>query len=363
MTLRPDGRKRHGLAEIRQVTEADWAALKATRLAALKEAPHAFRSRYAQEALQPDQAWRALAAARGAKDDSAGFLAYDGDRPVGLLACLWQDRQHGLVRLQSLWVAPPVRRSGVASALVDAAIGWAREAGARDCEADVTDANHAAEVFYWLRGFHRVAAHPPRSGVSRWLRNVRQTPAAPWPGEDEAVQLVDSDPGWPAKFEGERRRLSPVLSAWLDGEMEHVGSTAVPGLLAKPVVDIMAPVHDLEAACEAIPVLEALGYFYAPHRPRMHWFCSPSPSRREFHLILLEKADPEWARRLAFRDCLVADARRAREYAELKREAARQHPRDREAYTRAKSSFVESATEEALRRGVAGRSPPGKASR
>jgi len=340
---------------IQHLTPADWPLLKTTRLAALKDAPHAFRSRYAEEVLQPDEAWRALAASRAATDGSTGFLAFDGDSPVGLVACVWQDRTRGLVRLQSLWVAPPVRGRGVASALVEAAITWARDAGARDCEADVTDANHAAEVFYWRRGFRRVPAHSPRNGVSRWLRNVHQSPAVPWTAKDEAVQLVESDPSWPAKFDAERRRLVPVLAPWLEGEMEHVGSTAVPGLLAKPVVDILAPVRDLEAACEAIPVLEDLGYWYAPYRPRMHWFCSPSPSKRDFHLLLLQRSEDEWARRVAFRDLLRADSRRTGEYAALKREAARQHPQDREAYTRAKSAFVNAITDEALR--SAGRGP------
>jgi GrpB-like predicted nucleotidyltransferase (UPF0157 family)/predicted GNAT family acetyltransferase len=282
-------------------------------------------------------------------------LAFDGsDHPVGLVACLWQDRPAGLVRLQSMWVAPQARRSGVASALVEAAIGWARAQGAHDCEADVTDANHAACVFYWRRGFRRVPAHPPRDGVSRWLRAVQAAPVAPWAGAEEGVQLVPSDPGWPDKFEAEKRLLTPALAPWLDGALEHVGSTAVPGLLAKPVVDLMAPVRDLETACQALPVLEALGYWYAPYRPRMHWLCKPSPSRREFHLLLLERSEAEWARRLAFRNLLRADRATAAEYAALKQQAARQHAQDREAYTQAKTRFVDDVTQEALRRTDAG---------
>lgn len=345
---------------IQRVSSADWLLLKQTRLAALKNAPHAFTRSYAEEAAFPEETWRARAEANASDENSAGFLAFAADSPVGLVACLWKDRPQGQVQLVSLWVAPQVRRQGVASALLEATLTWARDVGAVTCEADVTDENHDATVFYWRRGFRRVGVQPPRPGVSRWLRQVQTTPAVAWPPQDESVQLVASDAGWPAKFEAERRLLTPALLPWLDGNLEHVGSTAVPGLLAKPVVDIMAPVLDLEAACQAIPVLEGLGYCYAPYRPRLHWFCKPSPARREFHLILLEHGEAEWARRLAFRDLLRADARRAGDYAQLKREAARLHPRDREAYTRAKSAFVESVTEEALRRGVAGPSaPPG----
>jgi GrpB-like predicted nucleotidyltransferase (UPF0157 family) len=164
--------------------------------------------------------------------------------------------------------------------------------------------------------------------------------------------LVQSDPAWPDKFEAERKRLSPALSPWLVGPVEHVGSTAVPGLASKPVIDVMGGVFDLDEAAATIPVLEGLGYRCAPYRPRMLWFCSPSPARREFHLILLQRSEVEWARRLAFRDFLRANEATARAYAEMKREAARLYPNDREAYTRAKSTFVNSVTEEAVRRGV-----------
>ena len=336
------------MIRLARLSEAQWPVLKATRLSALADAPHAFTGRYEQELLYRDERWRQMAADNASDERSAGFIAYDADSPVGLVACPWQDRPRGLVRLVSLWVAPQARRLGVASALVDSALGWARIVGALDCETEVTDENHAAEVFYWRRGFRRVRNHAPTRGTSRWLRNVRAAPTAAWNGEEEAVRLVESDPSWLAKFEEERKLLASALEPWLDGAVEHVGSTAVPGMAAKPIVDMMAAVSSLEDACAAIPVLEALGYCYAPDRPRRHWFCKPSPARREFHLILLERSDPEWERRIAFRNLLRSDPARARAYLELKREAARQHANDREAYTDAKARFVETATAEAL---------------
>ncbi len=338
------------LLRLERLKAEAWPVLKAMRLAALRQAPEAFTSPYQEEASQPDEWWQALALANAQDERSAGFLAYVGQTPVGLVACVWQDKPRGLVRLVSLWVAPAQRGRGVASALLERALLWAKDVGALACEADVTSQNAGADVFYWRRGFRRVPAHP-RQDVSRWRRDVHRPPAAPWTGEDEAVQLLDSDPGWPAKFEEERRQLAGALAPFLDGDVEHVGSTAVPGLLAKPTVDLMAPVSNLDAASAAIPVLEGLGYLYAPYRPGLHWFCKPSAAHREFHLILLQRSNVEWARRLAFRNLLRAEPARARAYAELKRQAARQHAHDREAYTQAKAGFVERLSEEALRRG------------
>ena len=68
---------------------------------------------------------------------------------------------------------------------------------------------------------------------------------------DEPVRVVAHDPAWPARFEQERDALAQVLRAWLVGEIEHIGSTAVPGLVAKPVIDIMAGVRDLESSAAA----------------------------------------------------------------------------------------------------------------
>ena len=83
-------------------------------------------------------------------------------------------------------------------------------------------------------------------------------------------------------FEAERARLQELLAPWLaDAPIEHVGSTAVPGLAAKPIIDIMAPVRGLAESRDAIEALKALDYMYAPYRSRvMHWFCKPSPRKR-----------------------------------------------------------------------------------
>jgi GrpB protein len=98
---------------------------------------------------------------------------------------------------------------------------------------------------------------------------------------DEPIRLSAYDPDWPARFEEERTALEDAIGEWVVGGIHHVGSTAVPGLEAKPIIDILAGVRDLEESrmCFEPPV--QLGYMCAPYLPdEMHWFCKPHPSRR-----------------------------------------------------------------------------------
>ncbi|MEJ7798350.1 MAG: GrpB family protein, partial [Solirubrobacteraceae bacterium] len=139
-------------------------------------------------------------------------------------------------------------------------------------------------------------------------------------GEDRRIELVDYDPSWPARFSAEAARLAKIVP---DLELHHIGSTAVHGLAAKPIIDIMAVVEDLDAA---IPVLVAgAGYqFPAAYNATLtgrRWLCRPSASHRTHHLHLVD--DPrELARHLRFRDALRNDPQLAFDYATLKRELA-----------------------------------------
>lgn len=161
-------------------------------------------------------------------------------------------------------------------------------------------------------------------------------------GGAPALEVVPYDPAWPALFEAERGLLRPALAPWLAGDIEHVGSTAVPGLAAKPVIDIMAPVHSLAAATPAIPAAAPLGYLHHPYRAEvMHWFCKPSPTVRTHHLHLVPQGSALWRERLAFRDALRRSAALRAEYAALKRGLAERFPFDRDAYTEAKTPFVQ----------------------
>lgn len=163
------------------------------------------------------------------------------------------------------------------------------------------------------------------------------------------IRIVDHDPRWAAAFEAERRLLSEGLAAWLVGDPEHIGSTAVAGLAAKPVIDIMAPVRSLAESVSAIAAAQGLGYVHFPYKAeQMHWFCKPSPEHRTHHLHLVPAGSGLWLERVAFRDALRADGALRAEYEGLKRRLAHEHRADREAYTDAKSSFVQRVLRDAL---------------
>jgi GrpB-like predicted nucleotidyltransferase (UPF0157 family) len=155
------------------------------------------------------------------------------------------------------------------------------------------------------------------------------------------VFVVPYDQRWPSRFETERALLQPVLASWLVADLEHIGSTAIPGLIAKPIIDIMAPIESLESSLAALASLTELQYNYFPYRADvMHWLCKPSDSYRTHHLHLVPFKSALWNERIAFRDYLRAHPAVATEYGDLKRRLAGQYRFDREAYTDAKGAFV-----------------------
>jgi GrpB-like predicted nucleotidyltransferase (UPF0157 family) len=158
---------------------------------------------------------------------------------------------------------------------------------------------------------------------------------------DEPVRIVPHDPEWDQRFEEERTLLADAIGDWAVGGIHHVGSTAVPGLESKPVIDILVGVRSLEDSYTCFDRLAALGYLYAPYRTHeMHWFCKPDPSRRTHHLHLVPTAAPRFRDELAFRDYLRDHSDVAQEYGTLKRRLAAQYEHDREAYTDAKTEFI-----------------------
>lgn len=163
---------------------------------------------------------------------------------------------------------------------------------------------------------------------------------------DQSVFLVEHDPSWPERFAVQRDALSRLLKPWLALPPEHVGSTAVPGLRAKPVIDIVAPVVSLADAQNAVSVLVADGWLFwsdDPNRDYRLWFLRPTPAERTHHLYLIQQDHPELLRLLLFRDALRSDAALRAGYAALKDRLALQHPKDRDAYTDAKSDFISEA--------------------
>lgn len=161
----------------------------------------------------------------------------------------------------------------------------------------------------------------------------------------EPVRLVEADPFWADLARRLRADLAHRLEPWLDGDVQHVGSTAVPGLAAKPIVDLMAPVVSVSESSAADGPLHAGGWHLVPpeldQRPWRRFYVLPQDSTRIAHLHLVERDSDRWWRTLAFRDALRAQPQRADAYAELKRALAREHRDDREAYTAAKAEFIE----------------------
>jgi GrpB-like predicted nucleotidyltransferase (UPF0157 family) len=163
---------------------------------------------------------------------------------------------------------------------------------------------------------------------------------------DMAVQIVDHDAQWREKFALQRDLLSPALSRWLAGPIEHVGSTAVPGLASKPIIDILAPVTSLAEAQAAVPLLQAAGWLFWPTDPNRSWrlwFLRPRPEARTHHLYLIEHDDLHVRELLVFRDLLRAQPELRQRYELLKYELAQTHRDDREAYTAAKRQFIKTA--------------------
>jgi GrpB-like predicted nucleotidyltransferase (UPF0157 family) len=161
----------------------------------------------------------------------------------------------------------------------------------------------------------------------------------------DEVEIVAPDPSWPAKFEREAARIRAALPAGLIRRIDHIGSTAVSGLAAKPIIDIMLELTDFARAGETIPVLKALGYVFWPDNPDPHhrFFVRGMPpygTGRTHHVHIYELAAKR-ERQLRFRDLLRADSQALAAYAALKHRLAAAHRSDREAYTQAKAAFID----------------------
>ena len=172
---------------------------------------------------------------------------------------------------------------------------------------------------------------------------------APHSWRDEPICLVPYDPSWPARFESERVRLSDAVEPWATGGIHHVGSTAVPGLDSKPIIDILVGIEDNEVPREYLERLAALGYVHAPYLiEEMHWFCKPDPRKRTHHLHLVSLDSPRFRDELVFRDQLRSQPQIAREYSALKHRLAEQFRFERDSYTLAKGGFICGVVRDAL---------------
>ena len=162
----------------------------------------------------------------------------------------------------------------------------------------------------------------------------------PLGADDGPIEIVDYNPAWRESFVAERERLAEVLPGV---RIHHIGSTAVPGLAGKPVIDMIALVDDLDAD---VGTLLRAGY-HLPTKFNLglehrRYLCYPSGSFRTHHLHLVDEPE-DLERCLRFRDSLRADPKLASDYVALKRALAARLLEDRQAYTKAKSKFINEA--------------------
>lgn len=173
---------------------------------------------------------------------------------------------------------------------------------------------------------------------------------------DDDVRIVDYDPNWPARFAEEAARIRRLVGK-PSVEIEHHGSTAVPGLAAKPVIDILVAVPSIEVAERYAVVLVANGYEQVDLHYRTLWperivLIRRDHGTRACHVHLMLRAHRNWTRLVAFRDHLRALPDTAAEYESLKRSLTTAHSADRHAYMTAKSDFIARITASALGRAL-----------
>jgi GrpB-like predicted nucleotidyltransferase (UPF0157 family) len=177
----------------------------------------------------------------------------------------------------------------------------------------------------------------PRSDdeIDRSLREVVIGPI-----ETTPIVIADYDPAWPLRFDQEARRIRRALGGRAR-QVEHIGSTAVPGLCAKPIIDILLVVDDSADEASYLPALEAAGYVLRVREPDFHEHRMLRTPEKDVHVHVFSPGAPEIRRYLLFRDRLRRDEADRRSYAQTKRRlAAREWP-TMQHYAEAKTEAVE----------------------
>jgi GrpB-like predicted nucleotidyltransferase (UPF0157 family) len=166
---------------------------------------------------------------------------------------------------------------------------------------------------------------------------------------DPAVRIVEYDPAWPTLADAELRRIEEALGE-VAVRLEHVGSTSVPGLAAKPIVDLQLSVDAILPQERYVQPLERLGYLFAPapESPDRHFFAKLPDRPRTHHLHVCQAGSEHEFRHVAVRDFLRTHADEAARYAALKRQVVASHPQDRLAYIEGKDEYITALEERAV---------------
>jgi GrpB-like predicted nucleotidyltransferase (UPF0157 family) len=168
------------------------------------------------------------------------------------------------------------------------------------------------------------------------------------------VIVIEYDPDWPALYKQEQIRILAAIGEYID-DIQHVGSTSVPGLGAKPIIDIMIALPDLMLVERCVQPMLQLGYEYLGEfgLPGRHYFHKPAGPvvtqnmQHTHHVHMVQTGSDRWNKHIVFRDYLRLHPEDAQQYYLLKKELADRFGADREGYTDAKTSFVQSILEKA----------------
>ena len=171
------------------------------------------------------------------------------------------------------------------------------------------------------------------------------------------VKVVRYDPGWPKEFQKEKKRLKGLLGRTAR-VIEHVGSTSIPGMPAKPILDIQLAVASFQVVPGLRAVLERHGYIYRGSAFRgQRLFVKGPEARRTHHLHVMISNSKVWKKAILFRDYLIKDRASFDGYVQLKQGLARKFPSNRGSYTNGKTAFVKKVVRLASRKTVSARSP------
>jgi GrpB-like predicted nucleotidyltransferase (UPF0157 family) len=154
------------------------------------------------------------------------------------------------------------------------------------------------------------------------------------------VKLAPYTAEWKRLFEQEKARLQAAVGSYVL-DVQHIGSTSIPGMVAKPILDIGIAVRSFEKAAVCIEPMVQLGYEYRGENgiPRRHFFVKGAP--RTHHVHVNEITSRDWENLVVFRDYLIQHPEIVQEYAQLKQELAQRFPTDRQAYLDGKSPLIE----------------------
>jgi GrpB-like predicted nucleotidyltransferase (UPF0157 family)/GNAT superfamily N-acetyltransferase len=268
-------------------------------------------------------------------------VAYEGPEPLGGVALVAHDASS--LMLKRGYVRPDRRRRGVARAMTAAAMDEAEGRGLRRLVVDILPSREEAITAWQRLGFAecRPWGEPTMRYFERTLADVE---ARPWLGlQRGVVTLHDHDERWAKAFQHHAEVLRRALANQVTA-IEHVGSTAVVDLVAKPIVDVAARLAPDADERSLVTALDHRGYEFRGDQGAeggLLFVASDAPCRRTVHVHVVRHDDPEWERYLLFRGRLRRDREVRAAYAALKDELAQRFPDDRVAYTAAKEAFIE----------------------